>query len=325
MITGDVPEIAQVFTFKITGPSVYTDEITIAGEGNKTINGLIPGTYEIAEKDVENYTEPEPKELTVQAGTIAAITFTNSYKKPVVPPGDDEGDAKAYVTKTVAEYDGKNLPADSAFKGDLKLNTLGRSVIFKIALSCNKEWIEEENYTGFLDFFNDDDVTDELLVLDDGEFVKATTYYYDFPHPINLSDESNIVLYHIAKLDKEGTYTNTANILDYTSEVQYNIVASSSAVVTVEEQDGDDGDDDNTTTTHHHHSDNNSTPATVVPPVDNTTNAEPVQEVVPVNELDDVPKTGNDAPIMPLIFLGSLAAAILSFLSRKHLTGSESK
>jgi hypothetical protein len=340
LIGGDVPDTDATFTFEICDDSGFSTTASIAYDadaenssteeenpkiivnGTVTIGNLTPGAYSVSEtSNLDNYDEPEGQPGNVVSEGTVELTFTNTYHKPVIDDG-----RKAYVTKLVAEYNGETIPNASAFTDDLDLNTLGRSVIFKITLSCNQKWRDSE-YTGLSDYFDDVNITGDLLVFDNGEFEKATAYYWDFPHPIMLS-ESDTILYYVATLDKEGTYTNTANILTYNnSEVIGDVYASSTASVTVKlpgEDDDDDETSDNPPSNHHHDNNNDSSTTPVVTPADNI--QPPVEPAAaPAVELDNVPKTGDEAPIAPFMILGALSAAILSFLGRKYWMGSESK
>lgn len=85
ILAGD-PAPKTDFTFSVTGSS-GTKSVTIPGGESETINGLTPGAYIVSEEQVQNYTpDGNDKPVTITAGKVSTISFTNTYDDPTPPP-----------------------------------------------------------------------------------------------------------------------------------------------------------------------------------------------------------------------------------------------
>ncbi|HYE69667.1 MAG TPA: DUF5979 domain-containing protein [Anaerovoracaceae bacterium] len=85
VLAGD-PAPATDFTFSVIGSS-GTKSVTIPGDGSETINGLTPGAYIVSETTVQNFTpDGNDKPVTITAGEVSTISFTNTYDDPTPPP-----------------------------------------------------------------------------------------------------------------------------------------------------------------------------------------------------------------------------------------------
>jgi len=235
---------ADQFNF-IIGNSGFTTTASIIGEGSYTITGLQPGTYTVTEEAITNYT-PRQNGITaeVTAGGISTVTFINDIIQP---------DPAAWVTKTVAEFDGTNLPSEGSFKKELKLSKLNKKVIYRIELACNTEWSRHERAAALKDVYEQEDITEDLLIFDGTDFLNAKDQDpYSFPDWLWLDYENPSKYYYIDTLTANGTYTNTAYLCspdraktavdsEEDPEVECNLISSSSAVVIVDYSSGGGG------------------------------------------------------------------------------------
>ena len=75
----------KTFTFTVTGPDGYNETVTIIGEGEETLNDLVPGEYTITEQDanIDGYTLEVSGDTTakVTAEKVVNATITNTYHK----------------------------------------------------------------------------------------------------------------------------------------------------------------------------------------------------------------------------------------------------
>lgn len=76
---------SQTYSFTVTGPNGYSQEVTITGAGSKTLSGLVPGTYTVTETggDIAGYTlsVSGTGDVTVKAGETATAAITNTYSQ----------------------------------------------------------------------------------------------------------------------------------------------------------------------------------------------------------------------------------------------------
>jgi len=263
-VDGDPTEAAN-FTFLITGPEAYTNSIMITGAGSTTINDLTPGAYTISEVNVPpDYTAGTPSQnIVVSPGETENVTFTNYYLDPETP--------HAYINKSVALYDGVNMPAEDDYTDKLTLTQLGKKVMYRIQLFCNSAWVQEDKSAGLFDIYSigtdKEDITDDLYVMTTDGLYKANEKLKGYPGDLLISSEEPVTFYYFVELPKNGIYTNTA----YLYETEYfkqtweqgvfdeypESIASSSAVVTVNynppdpEPDIDDYDGDNDSVTYY--------------------------------------------------------------------------
>ncbi|MEL7657399.1 MAG: SpaA isopeptide-forming pilin-related protein, partial [Bacillota bacterium] len=406
------PDNPPVFTFTVslTDEDVRLSEaksytVKITGAGIATIEDLDPGAYTVTEVNYpENY-RPLDNNLpvTLDAGENEQVYFTNVYTEP-----EDEPSVRIY--KTVAEYDGINIPNNSSFEKQLNFTMLNKQVIYKIDLTCDNEI--EQTTVRLEDIYNLLNITDNLLVLDNGSLVEANTVYSDdeFPDYIGVNYESFTTFYYKDTLTSYGTYTNTAYLYEpyyerATSVSEYpeapEALASSSAVVIVNNPGG------GTPTggggggsSHHNYQviydanypaatgtsgtvpiDNNdysynskvivkgntgdlkvekysftgwNTKADgtgtayqpsdsfniksdvtlyahwkagdeVTPAANDEGNAAALSAVTTDSGLDDIPKTGDSTPVVPMLLLGFLSLAAIALLGRKNAVDTATK
>jgi|GEM_PF-4436774 len=259
VIQGD-PDTAAVFTFKVTGPGAYTTSVAITGEGSTNISDLAPGTYTITEVDVPaDYTPSPPFQIAVVSpGGTNVVTFINDYNPEYIPDTP-----LAYVNKSVALYDGVNMPGEDDYTNNLTLTQLGKKVLYRIQLLCDSLWIYSEKIAGLFDIYrigsDEKDITDDLLVMTPDGLKKAYENVSGYPGYLQLSNEVPLTFYYIDELSENGTYTNTAYVYEQIyyarAQVSYDEypepIASASAIVTVNynppdpEPDDDDNDNNN--------------------------------------------------------------------------------
>ncbi len=124
----------KTFTFTVTGPDGYNETVTIIGEGEETLNDLVPGEYTITEQDanIDGYTLEVSGDTTatVTAEKVVNATITNTYHKlgslkivKSVVGGGDEAANKTF-TFTVTGPDGYNETVTIIGEGEEVLENL---------------------------------------------------------------------------------------------------------------------------------------------------------------------------------------------------------
>lgn len=395
---GDIPVGDNpVFTFEIVGlDNTGTITKTITGTGIITVSDLEVGSYTITEVDIPEGYAPDDfvdedyslDAVIEEAGGTDNVTFYNKYVG--VEP-------KAAITKTVAEYDGDIFDGDENFVKQLTLNKLNQTVIFKIVIEVNDEWINKEKRLYISDLYGKegavrDNAESDLFVIDGEDIKNAVDEGYIYLSkggiPYLYPSSNSMTLYLVDTLESYGTYLNTVTIFEDAMIPQFQLmglyeptkIAEDYAKVTVSEDRPHYRDDYNRVYYKANFPGDTDTSGSV--PVDSTkykdgktvtvlgntgdlkadgykfiswnTKAdgsgtdytegdtfvirndvtlyaqwesetppedpviEPDTPVIPADsELDDVPKTGDNTPLVPITLLGLISAAAIILLRRR--------
>ena len=87
IVSGPAEAQSMAFTFHVTGPSGYSKDVTVIGNGTATLNGLKAGEYQVAEVGgaIDGYTLTatltDDGAVTIKANATAEMTVTNTYEE----------------------------------------------------------------------------------------------------------------------------------------------------------------------------------------------------------------------------------------------------
>ena len=134
--------ITREYTFDITGPNGYSNTVTINGNNETTLEGLIPGVYNIKERDSDatgwHWYVSGDGDIKVNSGSDNTATVVNSYSKTLPQSGS------LTINKTVVG--GGEAAANATYVFDIETvvsdPVIGqhRVVIDTVELSAINSW-----------------------------------------------------------------------------------------------------------------------------------------------------------------------------------------